>query len=287
MQKKKEKKLLIIGGTGFIGHHLLKEAVKLGWKCFSISRNKPQKKRKVKNVNYLLIDIKKTKKLTNINFNYDYIVNLCDISNKLLNTLSEKKLSKFLHIGTSAEYGNLKKIPHKENSTCKPISSYGRKKLIITKNLLKRFQIKFFPLIILRLFQVYGLNDNSNKIIPFVIKNCLKNKSFEVTHGFQTRDFCHINDITRAVIMFLKSNKKKIFGNIYNIGSGQDIDIKSLIIKIENKIGKGRPIFGKKKLSKQEIIYSKSSISKVKDHINWYPKISLDEGIIELINNEK
>lgn len=287
MKKKKKKKLLVIGGTGFIGHHLLKEAVKLGWKCFSISRNKPQKNKKVKNVNYLLKDIKKTKKLTINNFNYDYIVNLCDISNKLLNILSNKKLNKFLHIGTSAEYGNLKKIPHKESLTCKPISSYGRKKLIISKNLLKRYQIKFFPLIILRLFQVYGPNDSSNKIIPFVIKSCLKNKSFEVTHGFQTRDFCHINDITRAIIMFLKSNKKKIFGNIYNIGSGQDIDIKSLIIKIKNKIGKGRPIFGKKKLRKQEIIYSKSSIAKVKDHINWYPKISLDEGITKLINNEK
>ena len=77
---------------------MIKEAVKLGWKCFSISRNKPQKKRKVKNVNYLLIDIKKTKKLINNNFNYDYIVNLCDISNKLLNILSEKKLNKFLHM---------------------------------------------------------------------------------------------------------------------------------------------------------------------------------------------
>lgn len=287
MQKTKKKKLLVIGGTGFIGHHVLKEAVKLEWRCFSISRNKPQKKRKVKNVSYLLGDIKKTKKLNKNSFNYDYIVNLCDIPNKLLTDLTEKKLIKFLHIGTSAEYGNLKKLPHKENSICKPISSYGRKKLNITKNLLKRFQIRFFPLIIIRIFQVYGLNDNSNKIIPFVIKNCLKNKSFKVTHGFQTRDFCHINDITRAIIMLLKSNKKKIFGNIYNIGSGQDINIKNLIINIRNKIGKGKPNFGKKKLNKQDIIFSKSSITKITSHINWYPKIPLEEGLTKLINNEK
>ena len=108
-----------------------------------------------------------------------------------------------------------------------------------------------------------------------------------MTHGSQTRDFCHINDITRAIIMLLKSNKKKIFGNIYNIGSGQDINIKNLVIKIKNKIGKGKPNFGKKKLKKEDIIFSKSSITKIRSHINWYPKISLEVGITKLINNEK
>ncbi len=288
MKKKSKKKLLVIGGTGFIGYHLLKYAIKLGWKCYSISRNQPKKKRKVKKVKYFFFDIRIKKKFTNkVLKEYNYIVNLSDIQLNHLNLFLENKPGKFLHVGSSAEYGNLKKQPLKESSICKPVSKYGKKKLKITKNLIKKFERNFFPLIIIRLFQIYGSNDYSNKIVPFAIKNCLKDKKFKITLGYQTRDFSHIDDIIRAIILLLKSNKKIIFGKIFNIGSGKDIKIKDLVIKIKKIIGKGKPNFGQKKMRKNEIIISKPSIKKVKDYVNWQPKISLEDGIKNLVLNEK
>ena len=58
-----KKSILICGGTGFLGYHLAKKLIKLNWKVFSISNNKPIKTRKIKNVKYFFCDVSKKKKL--------------------------------------------------------------------------------------------------------------------------------------------------------------------------------------------------------------------------------
>ena len=55
------KNILIIGGTGFLGYHLAKVCLNLKWTVVSVSLNKPKKNRKLKGVNYLIIDISKKK----------------------------------------------------------------------------------------------------------------------------------------------------------------------------------------------------------------------------------
>ena len=61
MKKKTKKTILVIGGTGFIGHHLLKKATDLGWSSYCISRKKVIKKRFIKKVKYINLDINKKK----------------------------------------------------------------------------------------------------------------------------------------------------------------------------------------------------------------------------------
>ena len=175
----------------------------------------------------------------------------------------------------------------KENFKCKPISKYGKNKLKITKNALEIFKKNSFPIIVIRLFQVYGSADNENKIIPYVISNFKKDKTLNLTKGDQTRDFCHVNDVINAIILVLRSKNKKIIGKIFNVGSGKSITIKNLVNKIQKIIKKGKPVFGKKKFKSSEIIRSKASITKIKKIINWSPKVSLDKGIDNLIRYEK
>ena len=57
MGKKTKKTILVIGGTGFIGFHLLKKTKRLNWESYSISRNRPKPKRHVKGVKYLFMNI--------------------------------------------------------------------------------------------------------------------------------------------------------------------------------------------------------------------------------------
>ena len=70
------KRILITGGTGFIGYHLSKKCSRLGWSVTSLSSKYPKNSKKVKGVNYLVIDISNKKKLSKIGRNFDYIVNL-------------------------------------------------------------------------------------------------------------------------------------------------------------------------------------------------------------------
>ena len=126
--KNKKKKILVIGGTGFIGFHLLKQTSQLGWNSVSVSKHKPKKSKLIKKVKYISINIKSFKNFKNkIKGDFDYIVNLIDSPNKNLNPeikklitfFLNKKIKKFVQIGSSAEYGNIKK-PHSENLKCRP-----------------------------------------------------------------------------------------------------------------------------------------------------------------------
>jgi len=69
--------ILIVGGTGFIGYHLAKRCLKLNWNVTSISTKKPIHKRYLKNVNYIVSDITKKRKLKYlIKKNFNFVVNL-------------------------------------------------------------------------------------------------------------------------------------------------------------------------------------------------------------------
>jgi len=296
-KKVKKKHLLIIGGTGFIGYNCFKFAKKFNWKHTSVSRNYPRKDRKIKGVKYLKLDVNNQKQVKKkLNGNFTHIINLVGSSNQvfekknkksinrtqlnssknIMNFFVGKKIHRFIQIGSAAEYGQ-KKTPHKENIKCSPKSDYGLAKLKTTKHLLDLFTQRSFNGAVVRLFQVYGERQNKDKIIPYILNNCLVNKKFKLTKGTQTRDFCYIGDVVKAIFLLL-NKKDKINGKIFNVASGNDISIKRLVSLIKNIVGLGKPIFGKIKLKKSEVIKSKADIKQIKK-IGWRPKINLETGI--------
>ena len=296
-------KILITGGTGFIGYHLAKKCLSLSWSVTSLSTKKPSQNRKLKKVKYKICDISNKKKLNNIlNLDYDYVVNLAgyvDHSHKL-NTMKshydgcrnlssfflKSKIKKFIQIGSSIEYGKIKS-PQFENikNDQKTFSVYGNAKLLSTKFLLdlkKRFD---FPVVIIRLYLVYGPNQDINRVIPITISNAMRDKEFDCSDGTQLRDFLYIDDAINAIIKILKN--KGITGEIINIGSGKPSKIKSIIIKICKIVGSGKPNFGKIKFRKDEINCLYPSIFKAKKIINWKPRIDLNLGLKKTINYYK
>ena len=291
-------KILIVGGTGFIGYHLSKRLKKKNY-VYSISRNSPKKKRKIKGVKYINCDIYKKnllyKKLKPSNF--DYVVNLggnIDHNNKsrtikshffgcknLVDYFKNENIKLFIQIGSSLEYGK-KKSPHYESLNCNPNAYYGMSKLKSTKYILKSNKKKSFPFIVLRLYQVYGPNQSRNRLIPIVISSCLKNKKFNCSTGKQVRDFLYIDDLIDLLNKIIYS-KNKITG-IFNVGSGKPSKVKKIINLIRNKVKKGFPQFGKIKLRKDEIIKYYPNLNKVKKSFNWKAQTSFNSGIVKTIN---
>ena len=291
------KKLLVVGGTGFIGYHVIKEAKKRKWNVTSISLGKPKKKRFHKNVNYKQADIADFNSLKKkINGNYDFVVNAGGYGKhpnfnrsgkhlfdshylgliNLVKILSKKKLKKFIQIGSSAEYGKTKS-PQIENSKCIPKTPYALAKFSCTNFLQNFYQIGGFPTTILRFFLVYGPNQDRNRILPQVIESCLKNKKFPTTKGDQYCDFCFIDDAIQAIFKTLVS--KKTNGEIINIGFGKPIKIKKAIHLVRQLIGKGKPQFGKLKYKKETNMKLYPDIKKAKKIIGWHPKVRFVQGL--------
>ena len=74
-----KKQILITGGTGFIGYHLAKKCLKMGWNVTSFSKRKPILIRKLTKVKYLTGDLTKKKDLDVLKKNYDYVVNAAGV----------------------------------------------------------------------------------------------------------------------------------------------------------------------------------------------------------------
>ena len=294
------KKILITGGTGFIGYSLAKECLKLKWSVTSLSSNKPRNFRKLKKVKYLICDISKKEKLKKkIKNNFDYVVNLAgyvDHSRKLKTMRShyngcknissiflKSKIKKFIQIGSSIEYGKIKS-PQKENNFFKKkiLSTYGQAKLSSSKYLIKLNKKKNFPVSILRLYLVYGPYQDVNRVIPYTVINSLLDKKFNCSSGKQFRDFLYIDDLVKGIFKALR--KKEASGEIINLGYGRSIQIKKVILYISKLIKLGKPNFGKIRLRKDEISSLYPNINKAKRILNWKPKIDLHQGLIRTIN---
>ena len=293
---KTKKKILIVGGTGFIGYHLAKKSLKKGWQVTSISSRHPKKIRFLKKVKYIQSDITNKKLLTkNIKGTFDYVVNLggyVDHSNKkktfkshyegcqnLAQIFLKKKISSFIQIGSSLEYGT-SKSPQKENIKCnlKSVRSvYGKAKLLSSKYVINLFKKKNFPSTVIRFYLVYGPKQDINRFIPTIINGCLKNKKFPTSDGSQLRDFLYIDDAIRGIIMCLENKKSR--GQILNIGSGKPKVIKRVIQMVKKVSKGGQPQYGMFKLRKFDIPKLYPNISKVKKKIKWSPKFSFEKGI--------
>ena len=298
---KKRKKVLIVGGTGFIGYHFAKKCLSKKYEVTSISRNRPKKIRRLKKLNYIYCNIINKRKLElKLNENYDYVINLGgDVEHHNKNTfkshfvgcknlveiLKKKNIKRFIQLSSSVEYGN-EKSPNIESKFKKKTkylkSIYAKAKLRSTLFLLNLYKKNKFPVVIFRLYLAYGPKQDYNRIIPFTIKNCLYNKKFACSNGEQSRDFIYIDDLTRILFKSLKKNYD-INGQIFNLGNGIPIKIKKVINFIKNKCKKGSPQFGLISLRKDEVKNFYANINKTKKFFNWKPKIKIERGLIKTI----
>ena len=296
---KNKTKLLVVGGTGFLGFHICKEAIKKGWSVTSISTNKPKSIRYLKKVKYLICNIGKKKELIKIKSNFDYVINFggyVDHKNKtktykshylgcknLADYFCKKKIKSFIQIGSCIEYGSLKS-PQDENSLTsinKLKSIYGKSKLMATNYLLNLFKKDNFPATIIRPYLIYGPYQDINRFIPIVINGCLNDMGFNTSEGKQKRDFLYISDFVNLIFKIF--NNKKVRGEIFNVGCGKPLGLKKIINLIKNNIKKGNPKFGRLKLRKDEILELYPNISKIRKAINWKPKTDFKSGLKKTI----
>lgn len=298
-----KKKILIIGGSGFIGSKLIDFYLKKNFYVFSISLSKKKINKKSSNLKNFYFDISNKKKCNNFfkKYSFHYIINVAGyvdhrsfyiknnniIESHLLGTLNtvfsvnKSVLIKYLYIGSSDEYGS-NKSPQKEIFREMPNSTYSFAKTSSAHFLQMISRTENFPSSIVRIFLTYGPGQKENRFIPQIIKGCLKNSKFNTSSGIQLRDFCYIDDVVRAINMVLLS--KKSIGKIYNIGSSKPIQIKKVVKIIRSIIGKGIPVYGSFSLRKNENIKLFPNIRSITKEIGWKPRFTIQEGLVKTIN---
>ena len=306
-------KILVTGGSGFIGSAIVKYLVQKGHKVIVFdnnSRGKIERLIKVKKkIKFIKGDIRNKKKLLSISDTVDTVIHLAYVNgteyfykkpfeildiavNGLINILEffkKKKVKKFYLASSSEVYQNPSKIPTDEKEMLKipninnPRYSYGGGKIIselyglyFAKKYLKKF-------IIFRPHNVYGKDMGNEHVIPQFINRFRKlsnNKIFKI-HGTgnEVRSFIHIDDFISGFDKIFKKGKNQ---EIYNIGTNEKIKISSLA-KLISKILNQKIKLKKIKILKGSPIIRCPSIKKIKK-LGFKQNIRLKDGIKKILN---
>lgn len=132
-----------------------------------------------------------------------------------------------------------------------------------------------------RIFFVYGKYEHPNRLVSSVIKSLLANKPALCTEGNQIRDFLYTEDVADAFVTLLESD---LTGAI-NIGSGNPVTLKQVVNKIAKKL-KGEKLvqFGARPTPANETPLVVADIQRLSIELGWKPKHDLDSGLDETIS---
>ncbi|MDR4508744.1 MAG: NAD-dependent epimerase/dehydratase family protein [Candidatus Brocadiaceae bacterium] len=296
-------RILIIGGTGFIGSHLVRRCLKKSpfVSCIGLT-GKADKGVLGKEVEYLQADIANTRQLQSVlkDRMFDYVFNVGGYVDhapyfkggrrmieahfiglmNLLDCLDRKKLKGFVQIGSSDEYGSVP-APQNESLREMPIAPYSLAKASASHFIQMLHSTEGLPGVVVRLFLTYGPGQDKKRFLPQIIHAFLQNESVETTEGMQLRDFCYVEDVVEGLVGAAVTPQAK--GRIINIASGVPVSIRKMIETVFNMIGKGKPLFGARPYRIGEHIELYADISVAKNILGWEPQTSLEEGLEKTI----
>jgi len=296
-------KMLVTGGAGFIGSHLVDKLLEQGYgvigiDCFTDYYSREIKEKNILNAlnhkNFELIaeDILEMEEYPEV----DYVFHLAaqagvraswgksfeiytrkniEATQRLLEFYKEHKIKKIVYASSSSVYGDAE-LPMKEETILKPVSPYGVTKLA-GENLCYLYWKNYgVPVTSLRYFTVYGPGQRPDMAISKFVLAILNGEEITVYgNGRQTRDFTFVDDIVEATILAAKSN---IVGEVFNVGGGSRISVNALIGIMENIIGRKAKV---KYVAKQkgDVRDTLADITKTTRLLKWLPGIKIDEGL--------
>lgn len=298
------KNILVTGGTGFIGSHVIEALLSENFNVILLKRYSSdiwRIKDFFKNiVSYDVdkIDLKDIFKKNQIDavihlatyykkYHSYYDIEKMIYSNitfptKLLDLCYEYEVRFFINTGTFFEY-DIHTLPVSENEKKKAFNLYSSTKISFEEIL--SFYSDKVKCIALKIFSPYGEKDNEYRLIPTLIKKAIKNEEIHLSEGFQKLDFIYVKDIANAYIKAIKSIKEIDNLESFNIGTGFPYSIREIVLLIQEILDKeisvvwGNPA--------QDIPICYADIAKAKEILKWQPLYSLREGLSRTIEYYK
>ena len=136
-----------------------------------------------------------------------------------------ESVERFIHISTSEVYGTALTTPMTEEHALNPMSPYASAKAGADRLVYSYWATYGIPAVIVRPFNNYGPRQHLEKVIPRFITSALKNVPMTVHgDGSARRDWLHVNDTCERLELIINAPLEKVQGEVFNIGSGHDLD---------------------------------------------------------------
>ena len=297
----KNKSVLVTGGAGFIGSHLVERLVKenpkeiivvdnlyLGnlsnvktkhTKIYPVSAASQETMQKIiskHNVKVIfnLAVVPLPVSLIDPKFGFDMNVNITMVMCELLRLESYKTL---IHFSSSEAYGTAEYTPMDEKHPLNGITPYAASKA--ASDLLVLSYCKTFGIdaSIVRPFNTYGPRQNDKNyagVIPITMKRILENKPLMIQgSGQQTRDFSYVTDVVDGAVNIYKCQASR--GRVVNIASGKEVTIEEIIKTLNTK--KLPLVYEDKRIG--DVDQHLADISLAKKLINYSPSVNYKDGL--------
>ncbi len=188
----------------------------------------------------------------------------------LLNALNKNGVDRVILLGTAAEYGD-QPVPFREDMPARPVSHYAVSKAMANQFALDMYSQSGLPIVILRVFTAYGYWQPDKMFLSQLIRHGLLNRHFKMSDGLQKRDFVYVEDAAKAIKASMTA--ENIVGRIINIAGGQGIALRDLAQKAWNICGADtdRLEIGSLEKAGDDGFDTEADISLAEKILNWRP----------------
>lgn len=315
-KKNSSKTVLVTGGAGYIGTHVVEKLLKEGYSVriydkFIFDEKSTRDFRKNKNFEVIKGDISDVEKLLKAMIGCGVVIHLAGLVGdpasavdenltrkiNIISTRNVKEISKLLDVkkfifaSSCSVYGASNRIVN-ENSRLNPVSLYAKTKIDSEQELLNDRDDNFHP-VILRFATVFGHSRRArfDLVANLFVAQAYHDGSITVTGGEQWRPFIHPKDIAELILRVIEAPLNKVSRQIINVG---DEKLNMTISDLGETVGRIVKKDKKGKLPRVEVSGSKGdprnykvSFDKVKDIFKFRAKVSLRSGLEEIYENFK
>lgn len=291
------KKVLVTGGCGFIGSHLVHALCNKGYEVHVVDNMTGPRIKDPRAYTHEM-DILELGKIQDqligteivyhlaavprvqYSLEYPLITNSNNVDGTLvvLETAKRIGVKRVVFASSSSIYGNAEEMPIKETSKKDPLSPYAAQKLM--GEIYCRLYSRVYGLetVCARFFNVYGKGQSAESdyacVIPRFLKQSREGKPLTITgDGEQTRDFTHVSDVVRGLLI-MGENAFIGNGEGINLGSGRPVSINA----VAGLIG-GQKTYLPPRVEPRN---THASIEAAREILNWRPEKTIEEGIAEL-----
>jgi UDP-glucose 4-epimerase len=298
------KKVIVTGGAGFIGSHVV-EALILGGHKVTVLDNLSTGRLEnisefIDGIDFFDCNISVAGDWAELFDGVDWVIHLAALADivpsiqrpeeyfhsnvdgtfNVLQAARKYKAKRFIYAASSSCYGIPDIYPTPETSDIKPQYPYALTKNIGEQIVMHWASIYDLPAVSLRFFNVYGTRSRTTgtygAVFGVFLAQKLANQPFTIVgNGEQTRDFTYVSDIADAVICAAQSTK---IGEIYNVGSGSTVSVNRIANLLEGDV-----IYIPKRPGEPDSTFA--DISKIRAELGWQPKIAIEDGVKKVLDN--
>lgn len=310
--------ILITGGAGYIGSHILKLLLKKNHQVITVDNLQKGHREAVSGGKFIKGDLANKTLLNQIMKENEieavihlaadslvgesmekpgkyYLNNFANGIN-LLDVMAANNVKNIVFSSTAAVYGEPDQIPIEEDNKTEPTNTYGESKLFFEKALAKYNEIYGINYISLRYFNAAGADpeaeigeahDPETHLIPLVLETALgiRDKIYIFGDNYPTRDgscirdYIHVNDLASAHLLAVKALAKGKKSSIYNLGNGEGYSVKEVIDTVKKVTESDFKVEISARRAGDPAVLIASS-EKIKKELNWQPQYSELEKII-------